>query len=228
MKRWGFIIFLSLLWFTSEALATSPLVKPVQDLIKKVDNRYSRIEDLQADFSQETKIEGFQTSLSSAGRLYLKKPGLLRWDYHHPSVEQIFVNGDQLEVYVPEHKQVVKGNLTHMAASKAPLALLQGVGKLADEFDVMPTGEGELGVGGLPLLTLIPRITEEGSSTMKQIVLEIEPTTYLIKTIILYEISGNISTLRFTNINVNQGITSTLLKLEVPDDVVVVDAPMIQ
>ena len=125
-------------------------MKQILDVVDKVDSRYEQTQDFQADFSQETKIEGFETRLSSTGRVLLKKPGMLRWDYVEPSVEQIFVDGDQVMVYTPEHKQVVKAKLTQIAASKAPLALLQGAGKLAEQFDVLPTDQEESRSGCAP------------------------------------------------------------------------------
>ena len=42
---------------------------------------------------------------------------------------------DDVKVYVPEHKQVLVGKLTQMAASKAPLELLQGAAKLDASFE---------------------------------------------------------------------------------------------
>ena len=205
----------------------SPM-KQVLDLVSKVDSRYEQTQDLQADFTQETQIEGFETRFSSTGRVLLKKPGMLRWDYVEPSVEQIFVDGDHVMVYTPEHKQVVKANLTQIAASNAPLALLQGAGKLAEQFDVLPTDQEESRQEGLPLITLVPKPEEKDRSTVTRVVLEIDPSSYLIKKMDLHEISGNISTLRFSNIKVNQGIETTQLKLNIPEDVIVVDAPVVQ
>jgi outer membrane lipoprotein carrier protein len=210
------------------SLGQASPMKQVLDLVNKVDARYEQTQDLQADFSQETKIEGFETRLSSTGRVLLKKPGMLRWDYVEPSVEQIFVDGDQVMVYTPEHKQVVKAKLTQIAASKAPLTLLQGAGKLAEQFDVLPTDQEESRQDVLPLITLVPKPEEKNRSAVTRVVLEIDPSSYLIKKMDLHEISGNISTLRFSNIQVNQGIDTAQLKLIVPEDVIVVDAPVIQ
>ena len=176
----------------------------------------------------DTKIEGFETRLFSTGRVLLKKPGMLRWDYVEPSVEQIFVDGDQVMVYTPEHKQVVKAKLTQIAASQAPLTLLQGAGKLAEQFDVLPTDQEESRQDVLPLITLVPKPEEKNRSAVTRVVLEIDPSSYLIKKMDLHEISGNISTLRFSNIQVNQGIDTAQLKLIVPEDVIVVDAPVLQ
>jgi outer membrane lipoprotein carrier protein len=205
----------------------SPM-KQVLDLVNKVDSRYEDIRDLQAEFFQETKIEGFETQLSSRGRVLLKKPGMLRWDYVEPSVEQIFVDGDQVLVYTPEHRQVVKANLTQIAASKAPLALLQGAGRLAEQFDVLPTKDEGFRQDDPPLITLVPKPEEKERSAVTRVVLEIDLSSYLIKQMDLHEISGNISTLRFSNIKVNQGIDTAQLQLEIPEDVVIVDAPIAQ
>ena len=210
------------------SLGQASPINQVRDLVRKVDSRYEETRDLQADFSQETKIEGFESRLSSTGRVLLKKPGLLRWDYVEPSVEQIFVDGDQVLVYTPEHKQVVKANLTQIAASKAPLALLQGAGKLAEQFDVLPADSEESPRPDLPLITLVPKLEEKDRSTVTRIVLEIDPSSYLIKKMDLHETNGNISSLRFSNIQVNQGIDTAQLKLNVPEDVIVVDAPIVQ
>lgn len=228
MKVFRSVMFGVLILLTVHSLGQASPIQQVQDLVKKVDNRYAQTRDFQAEFLQETKIEGFETRLSSSGRVILKKPGLLRWDYVEPAVEQIYVDGDEVMVYVPEHNQVVKANLTQLAASKAPLVLLQGAGKLSEQFDVLPTDE-EPGRGAeLPLITLVPKAQEIETSTLTRIVLEIEPKSYLIKNMDLYEISGNVSTLTFTNIQVNQGIDTAQLTLEMPEDVIVVDAPLVQ
>ena len=232
MNGWGRVWLGILIVMGTLSHGYASPMKQVLELVGKVDSRYEQTQDLQADFSQETTIEGFETRLSSTGRVLLKKPGLLRWDYVEPSVEQIFVDGDQVMVYTPEHKQVVKANLTQIAASKAPLALLQGAGKLAEHFDVLltdqPTDQEESRQETLPLITLVPKPEEKDRSAVTRVVLEIDPSSYLIKKMDLHEISGNISTLQFSNFKVNQGIDSAQLKLKVPDDVIVVDAPVVQ
>ena len=65
--------------------------KEVLEVVKKLQGRYEQTKDLQADFQQTTRIEGFATPLTSSGRFLIKKPGLLRWDYRDPTVEEIYV-----------------------------------------------------------------------------------------------------------------------------------------
>jgi outer membrane lipoprotein carrier protein len=200
--------------------------KAVRDVVKKLQARYEQTRDLKADFKQSTKIEGFATPITSRGRMYIKKPGRLRWDYLDPAVEEIYVNGNEVMMYVPEHKQVLVGKLTQMAASQAPLQLLQGVAKLEEQFALEPTAGGKRGEGGVPLVTLLPKDTEPDSvRTVVRIVLEVQPKTYFIRTVSIHEISGNVSTFEFNNLKPNTGLKNALFEFETPAGVEVVKAP---
>lgn len=196
-----------------------------ENIVAKVDARYAQTKDLQAEFVQETILDGFTTGFTSSGRLYLKKPGLLRWDYLHPSEEQIYVNGDQVMMYVPEHQQVVKAALTKMAASKGPLTLLQGVGNLSQQFTILESEDGLKDDEKFPSLTLVPKPVDQTPPTIRKIVLKLFPDTYFIKGITLFEVSGNISRVMFDNIQANTGLSSSQLTFDVPPDVVVVELP---
>jgi outer membrane lipoprotein carrier protein len=201
------------------------LASNVEDVVRLVDARYAKTQDLQGEFTQETIIEGFETGFKSTGRFYLKKPGLLRWDYLEPSKEHIYVDGDEVMMYVPEHQQVVKGTLTQISASKGPLALLLGVGKLSKQFTVLESPEDSSDTKKIPDLTLIPKPDGDTAPTIKKIMLQLLPDSYLIQTITIFETSGNISRVHFDHIQVNQGLATSLLKFTLPPDVVVVDFP---
>jgi outer membrane lipoprotein carrier protein len=213
---WGIVLF---------AYGVPAFASNVDDVVKRVDDRYAKTQDLQGEFTQETIIEGFETGFQSTGKFYLKKPGLLRWDYLEPSKEHIYVDGDAVMMYVPEHQQVVKGTLTQIAASKGPLALLLGVGKLSQQFTVVEPSEPSKDSRKLSDLTLIPKPVGDSAPTIKTIELQLFPESYLIQTITIFETSGNISRVHFDHVQVNQGLSTDLLKFTVPPDVVVVDFP---
>lgn len=201
-------------------------LQEVREVVKKLQARYEQTRDLQADFKQTTRIEGFATPMTSSGRVYIKKPGLLRWDYLDPNVEEIYVNQNEVKMYVPEHKQVLVGKLTQLAASQAPLQLLQGAARLEEEFDVEPTRAGERGEGGLPLVTLLPKPTNsDATRSPLRIVLQVQPKTYFIKSVAIHEVSGNISQFEFTNLKPNTGLKKSLFEFKVPPGVEVVTAP---
>ena len=202
-------------------------LKEVREVVKQLQSRYEKTKDLQADFTQKTTIEGFDRAITSTGKVYIKKPGRLRWNYLDPSVEDIYVNSDDVKVYVPEHRQVLVGKLTQMAASKAPLELLLGAAKLDESYEIEPTPGKGRGVGGIRLLTLLPKSQEgEVGRSLQRIVLEVFPKTYFIRTVTLHEMSGNVARFEFSSLQSNIGLGDAVFDLKLPADVEVVKAPV--
>jgi outer membrane lipoprotein carrier protein len=202
--------------------------KEVRDVMKRLQARYEKTKDLQADFTQKTTIEGFERPMTSSGKVYIKKPGRLRWNYLDPSAEDIYVQGDDVKVYVPEHKQVLVGKLTHMAASRAPLELLQGAANLDASFEAEPTPGKSRGVGGIRLVTLVPKSHDaEAHGTVQRIVVEVFPKTYFIRSLSLHEVSGNVSNFEFSSLQSNIGLDDDLFVPKFPPDVEVVKAPVL-
>jgi outer membrane lipoprotein carrier protein len=232
MMHWWLAAPLSAMFVLSAWAADGPIDEKawqeVREVVKQLQARYEKMKDMQADFSQKTRIEGFERPVTSAGKVYIKKPGRLRWDYLDPAIEQIYVNQDDVKVYVPEHKQVLIGKLTQMAASKAPLELLQGAAKLDESFEIEPTPGKDRGVGGTPLITLIPKAKEqESTQNLQKIIVEVFPKTYFIRTVSLHEISGNVAVFEFSNLKPNLGLGNEVFDFKTPSDAEVVRAPVL-
>jgi outer membrane lipoprotein carrier protein len=230
-RRWPAILLILLFVLPAwggDGPIDSKALQEVRDVAIKIQARYEKTKDLQADFVQKTRIEGFERPVISSGKVYLKKPGRLRWDYLDPAHEEIYVNGDEVRVYVPEHKQVLVGKLTQMAASQAPLELLQGAARLDESFDIAPTTGTERGTGGIRLITLFPKTKEyESTRNLQRIVVEVFPKTYFLRTVALHEISGNVATFEFSDLKPNVGLGNDVFDFKTPPDVEVVKAPVL-
>lgn len=221
LLSWGFLLITAVA--ASWSLPASARSEdPVKEIVKKVEARYKKVVDLTADFNQTTTVKGFTKALESSGRLYLKRPGKLRWDYLAPTLEQIFVDNDRVQFYVPEHKQALTGLLSKMADSQAPLKLLQGVGRLDAHYLVTAAPSRAKGEGGLPLLALTPLA---GGPDQPKIVIEVDPASYLLRRVELHDVSGNVSNFVFSKIRVNSGLKEELFVFAIPKDVEVVPAP---
>jgi outer membrane lipoprotein carrier protein len=200
----------------------APAADPAKDLVNKIEARYQKTTDLTAEFAQPTSVRGFASAIHSSGRVYLKRPGKLRWDYLEPTLEQIFVQNDRVQFYIPEHKQVLNGQLSKMADSQAPLRLLQGIGRLDEHYRVALMPDGARGDGGLPLLTLT---LPEGGPDQPRIVVEVEATTHFLRRVELHDVNGNVSTFTFRAIKANTGLKDDLFVFTVPKGVAVITAP---
>jgi outer membrane lipoprotein carrier protein len=62
---------------------------------------------------------------------------------------------------------------------------------------------------------------------LQRIVVEVFPKTYFIRTVSLYEISGNVSHFEFSALQANVGLGDELFDPKFPADVEVVKAPVL-
>jgi outer membrane lipoprotein carrier protein len=166
----------------------------VSSVARQVDNRYNHLESLEADFSEIYQGSGMERTES--GKLWLKKPGKMRWEYRSPE-EKLFVSdGHNGWLYLPADKQVRKSSMKKLADLRSPLAFLLGKTKLGKELD---------GLSFAPdiqtwrpddlILRGVPRGMED---TVRQVLLEITPQ-YQIVRILLYGVDDSITEYRFSN-----------------------------
>ena len=120
------------------ALAVPVEVPALQtdDVISGLESRYSKIASISADFSQRAFMPGAASSEESSGKLYLKKPGRIKWVYSKGSQDIIVSNGKTLWVYQAEFNQVIETSASIPMAGGAAFDLLTGAAKLRSDFSI--------------------------------------------------------------------------------------------
>ena len=66
---------------------------------------------LEARFRQTLLSGALGATVSEAGRLYLERPGKLRWDYLEPEKKIALLLGDRTFLYLEDDRQLVRGRL---------------------------------------------------------------------------------------------------------------------
>ncbi len=192
-----------------------------EDLADKVQLRYEKTMDFSADFSQTLLIEGFQTPMQSSGRVSIKKPGRLYWEYRHPHKESIYVDGERVTFYIPAHNQMIQSTLSQLEESRAPLHLLQGATQLREYFSLESVQWNVSSNGGLHLLSL--RLKKDGRvDSERSIVIGVDRQNYYIQTLVMYEPNGNVTTIHFSNVKANSNLPDSLFQCEMPMDVEII------
>jgi outer membrane lipoprotein carrier protein len=132
--------FLLLLVFLQAPPALTPPAAPVEawtvdTALAKLQARVDSVTDLSADFRQEAVKTDSGLTLQRRGKLYLKKPGLMRFDYAEPDRMFYVSDGSVLVQYLPADRLAYK--LAVQGSSLAgPFRFLVGAGRVTDEFDV--------------------------------------------------------------------------------------------
>jgi len=188
------------------------------EAVARLQATYQDTADLQARFSQvyRYKVNGLERK--SSGRVWVKKPGRMRWDYETPNRRHFISNGTTLWVYTPDTAQVYEEPLARSQAASA-LSFLLGQGDVEATFDheLLPPDET-----GNVRLELVPKA---GSGQFRKVVLSLDPQAFRVVRSEVTDPVGNLNRLTFTELKVNQGLPESGFTFTPPPGTRVVKAP---
>ena len=167
-----------------------------------VDERYNHLQTLEADFTEI--YQGSGTERTESGKLWLKKPGKMRWEYRSPE-EKLFVSdGRNGWLYLPAQKQVRKSSMKNLDDLRSPLAFLLGKTKLEKELtglsfapDVRVWHENDM------ILRGVPKGLED---RFHQVLLEVTPD-HQIARILIFASDDSMTEYRFSDQKENVSIS---------------------
>lgn len=192
--------------------AASAAAADMDTVVSRLQSRYETVSTFSADFTQEFTSAVMGGAQVSGGRVYLKKPGMMRWKYTSGTGDELVSNGDVLWLFQPDLNQVVES-----VASQSPgiaVDFLSGVGDIRKNFTVRLLGEG--GGEGAYLLELTPFTA---SPNLKRLVLEVDKETSLVGKTVVEDLFGNKTTVTFSDISVNVRIDDSFFEFVAPDGV---------
>src|SRR6516162_1078193 len=189
----------------------------VHAIAEKVDQRYNRMQTLQAQFSET--YSGAGMTRHESGTLELKKPGRMRWDYTEPRPKMFLTDGNTSWFYVPGEKQARRAPVKDLGDLKSPLRYLLGKTKLEKEFvdlavdpNAKPVNAGNIVLRGVP---------KGMQDRVSQTLLEVTPDG-LITRIVVEGADGSVTEFRFLQQKENVQIADTRFKFVPPPGVEVV------
>jgi len=212
---WRLVLIALILTPLPAALAAQ--TRPTADaLARSLQQRYQGIRDFSADFTHSYRGGVLRTQAREQGTVTIKKPGRMRWLYTKPERKEFVSDGRKIYSYIPEDRQVVVASVPpDDQASTAPL-FLAGKGDLARDFTAVYTDSP---VPGTLALKLTPRKPE---SDYEYLVVAVDPVSLQIRALTTRDRQGGDSTLIFSNLKENQGMSDKEFAFRIPRGVDVV------
>jgi outer membrane lipoprotein carrier protein len=159
-------------------------------------------------------------TLTERGRVQIKKPGRMRWDYTAPEAKQFVSDGTRIYFYIPADKQVIINPVPPDTEASSPALFLAGKGRLTSEFTPslidLPAGLP----AGSQALKLVPKIKQPDYDWL---VLAVEPATLAIRGLMTVDAQGGTSTFAFSNLKENAGLGDNQFEFKMPRGVDVVN-----
>lgn len=204
-------------------LATAPAVPvesaepDVQILVERLQSHYDALDGFEADFTQRYERKILRKTVEETGRVIVKKPGRMRWEYESPEEKLFVTDGSRSYFYIPLERQVLVSHHPQGAMGMeegSPFELLAGRSRMTDSFaffasDAPPTRGGET-------LKLIPTRTHE---EFEDVEIELDPTSGELLRVVLIDAQRNRTEFIFDNVKTNPDLAESLFQFTIPSDV---------
>jgi outer membrane lipoprotein carrier protein len=171
-----------------------------QEVLSKVQQRYSGIDSLHGDFRQDSYVAALDEREASSGEMWFGKPGKMRWVYSKPRPQVVVINQSTLWLYQPENRQVVIDEIGNVLLSSLPVSFMMGLGNLSRDFDLTGACQGPDGV----VLRLVPHKStkKDGSEdALEGFDLLVDTTQFLPKGAKISSLGGNVTSIVFSNLS---------------------------
>ena len=187
-------------------------------LAKDLQQKYDKVRDFSADFVHTYRGGVLRQTATERGRLMVKKPGKMRWEYRDPERKLFVSDGHKLYSYVPEDRQVIVSDVPDDDHATTPALFLAGKGNLGRDFTVS-YAQPEDAPAGTTVLKLSPRKNEPEYDWL---MLAIDPRTLQIRMLITVDGQGGRSTFALTNLKENIGVADKEFAFSIPRGVEVI------
>jgi len=192
-----------------------------QQLAQQLQTKYDGVHDFTADFVHAYAGGALRKQITERGRLIVKKPGKMRWEYAAPD-EKLFVSdGLKMYSYIPQDKQVIVSNVPQDDEATTPTLFLAGKGNLVRDFTPslapVPTGMP----ADSEALKLVPKSPQRDYDWL---VLVVDPATHDFRGLVTADAQGGISTFSFHNLKINTNPADKEFAFKIPRGVDVVSA----
>ncbi len=208
--------------FFSFSAGNAQEIAPIDDTVQKLQLVYEKTGDFRAAFTQETFNKSLKRTMTEEGSVFFKKPRNMRWDYSKPEVKKLIINPQKAWLYLPREKAAYVQKADNIFQSATLLRFLSGLGKLKDDFRINYAAPEALDKHGNYLLKLTPK---EKNSYLQALGITLDKDTYFIIQVSFEDLMGNITTLKFSNIVMNNGLSDKLFKFQPPAGTNIFDMP---
>jgi outer membrane lipoprotein carrier protein len=180
--------------------------------------KYNKISTLSAEFSQVHTERG-QRERRESGRLLLKKPGKMKWNYTVPEEKLFISDGKYIFEYVKSDNYITRSSVKDSEDLRAPFAFLLGQGNLRSEFRRIEFAKESPLKAGNKVLRMLPRRLQD----FEELLIEFDPFSFEMYRLTIVKQGGDRSDFIFSNIRENVTASSREFVFKAPPGVEVRD-----
>ena len=199
-----FCIFIN---FSYAADAKSELT--LEQILDRVEKHYTG-KSFQANFIQESTIKAMEIVDFASGKIFVRYPGMMRWEYEKPEKQTIITDGHQLWIHRPADNQVLTGSAPAFFSDGKGASFLSDIKLVRKKFKISLENSTEDFFYELMLQPL------EKKLDVTDIRLAVTKNTFTVVRIITYNSYGDENRIEFTNHQFDVKLDESLFSFKIP------------
>jgi outer membrane lipoprotein carrier protein len=200
------------------ALGAQGPAAPADSIAKDLQAKYDRVSDFSADFVHTYRGGVLKQQATERGRLLVKKPGKMRWEYTAPEKKLFVSDGRKIYSYIPQDRQVIVSTMPQDDQAPTPALFLTGKGNITRDFTVAYDKVADAPQGSVAL-KLTPKKREP---EYESLTLVVDPKSLGLRMLITIDTQGGRSAFSFSNLKENVGLPDNQFVFQMPRNVDVV------
>jgi outer membrane lipoprotein carrier protein len=204
------------------SLSASAADQTASELAAALQKKIDGIKDFSTDFTHTYEGSVLRKKITERGRLLVKKPGKMRWDYTSPEQKQFVSDGVKMYSYIPQDKQVYVASVPPEDQATTPALFLAGKGSLTRDFTPSLVDAPAGMPAGTRGLKLVPKVRQQDYDWL---MLVVDPGTLAIRGLQTVDAQGGKSSFSFENLKENVNLADKDFAFKMPRGVDVVSAP---
>lgn len=182
-------------------------------LVAGIQARYGGLISLSADFTQVYRGATGRV-LTESGRLLLKRPNKMRWEYVDPEVKIFISTGRKTYFFVPDDRQVTESDIRESNDPQLPFLFLLRRSNIKKDFESVEIAGDENPVR--PGDVVIRVVARKASAEFRNILVEVNPGNFRIERIARIEPSGTRNDFILSNVRENPPAPEALFQFKAP------------
>lgn len=209
------IIILSVWGLPAIPLAAAKEAAGVEQILDGIEKRYAG-KGFSAVFFQESILKAMQMTDTAEGRLTVKRPGKMRWEYVVPDPQTIISDGTTLWMHRPKENQVMVGKAPEFFGSGKGAGFLSDVRQIRKSFAIEPLPAESAKYHRLKLLP------HKATPDLADVILSVATDTFQIDQVITHNSYGDETRFVLSQYQFNVDADDALFTFVIPEGVDVV------
>jgi len=206
-----FAIILSLMFSTGpviKALAAQGDLE-LNQILDRMEAQYTD-KSFKAEFSQESTLKAMDITDFAAGKVFVRYPGMMRWEYEKPEKQVIITDAKKIWIFRPADNQVMTGSAPAFFSDGKGASFLSDIKLIRKKFAISLEQSKDNFFYELKLQPL------EKTLDVTDIHLSVTKNTFTVIRIVTYNSYGDQNRIELLNHRFNEKLDDQLFSFDIP------------